>query len=1315
MIVAMLPMGSITASAVVSDTGSFTVNGIRANTTEIVFGGQNWFVIGYNGTGAATESGSMTMLAKDYLGPNVAFHNTNNNYAGSWLKSEIDKLSGLSSAGQGGLFTQAEQDAIKKITLPGGSTNIAGSGMAGADVTNAILWPLDVAEANSVNVDIIQGPSFSSWWLRSPGQESERASVVQKMMMMDFEVNVFGGQVPNARGVRPAFKLNLSSVLFASAAVGGKSGVAGNNLSAVAIPSVAQKLTILDTANHALTTATTSNAMTAESTITVSYDGASTDKTLSAIVANKTTGLVTHYGKLVASVAATSGTATVTLPAGFDGNTMELKLFTETINADNLTDYASTPVTVTSVNNEVKNESELSNAITAATTDGSSTTIKLGESFSSSTQIITNKNIILDLNGYTITSTSVVAAIELNGTASLEVKDTSPGAVGVLSGGNRAIWNQGNGAVVISGGTVTSNALTISNAGSGSVTVSGGTVSTAGSSYAIWNQGDGSVTVSGGTVTSNSIAISNDSSGSVTVSGGTVSGAIYTIQSNGIVNVSGGTLLSSLGISILSYGTSNIVGGTLANVNTSVLNISGNPTLTVNLSALTSKKVSITGALTGEEGKITLNAASLSDKETGTVVATATDANHANASKFVLTNATGKTLMKSGGDIVFAAEIPTVPTIGTLNISNTFTAGHNIELGDLETYKPTVTANNASITEQGWQFSVTYGGSSDSWSKWTVGVLSPTTTSVYKLRYYVTYGGTTITSNEVTLNVVGNTTTLVLTASPSSPQNTGTPITLTATLTGFLAGPGLTGQNIIFKNGSATLGTAALNAGGVATYIWTPGSVGTDTLTAEYAATDYNTGATSNVAFSVTAPIQTYTVTFDSQGGTSLNPATGITLGSLVDYAPSPLKAGYTFGGWYREATCTNQWSFGIHTVSADITLYAKWTPDSITPQTPAPQTPAPPSSNISNGDKNIGQIIKDQQLDKSVPKTNVNNSTEELRSSVFNTEELAKIEAGEDAKVILKVTDINNSISEVEKKLIAKNLDQGALVIYIDLSLYKKVGDGIETKITETKNKISISIEVPVELRSTDMAKNRTYQIIRIHEGEVTILKGVYDPDTNIFTFETDRFSTYALTYEETNTGKDKNNVTVTRDFFSLCLRAKATINSQKLTYNKVAGADGYIIYGAPCGINNKLVKLADVSGKITSYNHKNLKKAAYYKYQVQAYKLINGKKVVIAYSKVIHSVTISKTYDNPIKVESDTSAVILARGKAKKITCQVVLPKSKKMSNHTAAIRFETSNKAIATVSSSGKIKGIAKGTCYIYAYAQNGVYKKIKVTVK
>jgi len=59
--------------------------------------------------------------------------------------------------------------------------------------------------------------------------------------------------------------------------------------------------------------------------------------------------------------------------------------------------------------------------------------------------------------------------------------------------------------------------------------------------------------------------------------------------------------------------------------------------------------------------------------------------------------------------------------------------------------------------------------------------------------------------------------------------------------------------------------------------------------------------------------------------------------------------------------------------------------------------------------------------------------------------------------------------------------------------------------------------------------------------------------------------------------------------------------------------------------------------------------------------------------------------------------------------------LPEGKKLKEHTAVLRYESSNTEVATVNSKGKITAKGKGSCYVYVYAQNGVYKRIKVTVE
>jgi len=70
----------------------------------------------------------------------------------------------------------------------------------------------------------------------------------------------------------------------------------------------------------------------------------------------------------------------------------------------------------------------------------------------------------------------------------------------------------------------------------------------------------------------------------------------------------------------------------------------------------------------------------------------------------------------------------------------------------------------------------------------------------------------------------------------------------------------------------------------------------------------------------------TYTVTFDSQGGSAVSALTNVSSGAKITAPTAPTKSSYTFAGWYKETSLTNAWSFSTDTVTANITLYAKWT-----------------------------------------------------------------------------------------------------------------------------------------------------------------------------------------------------------------------------------------------------------------------------------------------------------------------------------------------------------------------------------------------------
>ena len=106
----------------------------------------------------------------------------------------------------------------------------------------------------------------------------------------------------------------------------------------------------------------------------------------------------------------------------------------------------------------------------------------------------------------------------------------------------------------------------------------------------------------------------------------------------------------------------------------------------------------------------------------------------------------------------------------------------------------------------------------------------------------------------------------------------------------------------------------------------TPWNFGTDTVSANV--TLY--------AKWTAAPVEpeTYTVTFDSQGGSAVASATDVSAGAKISEPTAPTREGYTFAGWYKEASGVTPWNFGTDTVSANVTLYAKWTEAPVEPET---------------------------------------------------------------------------------------------------------------------------------------------------------------------------------------------------------------------------------------------------------------------------------------------------------------------------------------------------------------------------------------------
>ena len=181
----------------------------------------------------------------------------------------------------------------------------------------------------------------SKWWLRSLGSSGNVAAFVSYG-----SVNTNGTAQSLKYAVRPAFNLDLSSIIFTSAAVGGKSSgtVGAAALTApAAYTGTEWKLTVLDEDRSFLAQRTDSGNVTAGNNISISYTGATVGENeyVSAILLNSS-GVLLYYGHIAdKSSGVASGTADITIPAGLDDGTYTVKVFSEQYNGDKKTDYAS--------------------------------------------------------------------------------------------------------------------------------------------------------------------------------------------------------------------------------------------------------------------------------------------------------------------------------------------------------------------------------------------------------------------------------------------------------------------------------------------------------------------------------------------------------------------------------------------------------------------------------------------------------------------------------------------------------------------------------------------------------------------------------------------------------------------------------------------------------------------------------------------------------------------------------------------------------------------------------------------------------------
>ena len=307
-----------------------------------------------------------------------------------------------------------------------------------------------------------------------------------------------------------------------------------------------------------------------------------------------------------------------------------------------------------------------------------------------------------------------------------------------------------------------------------------------------------------------------------------------------------------------------------------------------------------------------------------------------------------------------------------------------------------------------------------------------------------------------------------------------------------------------------------------------------------------------------------------------------------------------------------------------------------------------------------------------------------------------------------------------------------GATIYYTTNGSYPttKYGTKYAKPLTIKKNSTTTITAIAVKngMEDSDAVQ---FVVIRLSDGTVTVKKEeVTQPGPKPGTKEADKWISSDKVDKYTKG--------------QLTGRASATTNKVTLRWERLKEADGYIIYGNYCNKKNKIYKYKKIKTvsasklkgkKNISYTltklagGKKFKKNTFYKFKVIAYKNVRNSKTgkiekrMIGKSFQLHTITATKKYkyNNPIGVTvkntkgKTVSKVTVKKRKSVYLDATVKMAKNKKLKVHCEKVRWISTNSKIATVSQGGRIKGKKKGKCYVYALAQNGARKKLKITVK
>ncbi|MBP3854666.1 MAG: InlB B-repeat-containing protein [Ruminiclostridium sp.] len=267
-----------------------------------------------------------------------------------------------------------------------------------------------------------------------------------------------------------------------------------------------------------------------------------------------------------------------------------------------------------------------------------------------------------------------------------------------------------------------------------------------------------------------------------------------------------------------------------------------------------------------------------------------------------------------------------------------------------------------------------------------------------------------------------------------------------------------------------------------------------------------------DLTFTAQWKINQYTITFNTNGGTTIAPITQ-DYGTAITAPANPTRQDYTFTGWNPAIPTTMP--------AYDLTVNAQWTYNYTVPVyvptnivTPTPVTPTE-TETVTPAAGTFEDITDEED---NAGEAQISTPGSELADAILTDSDRTAMASGEDVKVYLEVEEVKPTAEEeaLVEEAITDAGEELEIAMYLDIDLFKKVGGNSAVQIHETNGQIEVSIDLPEGLENNDPTVERSYYVARIHNGEVEIIPAAYDLETGKLSFLTDKFSVYAILFKD-------------------------------------------------------------------------------------------------------------------------------------------------------------------------------------------------------